>query len=266
MKKEYKNYLVATDLDGTLLNSSKKVDIKTLEYLRKLIKKGLNFTFATSRPYQAAKRFSDLLELKIPAIVSSGSMIYDFKNQEIVYSDRLNKDILNIIRQEYDFDRVFIHTDKGIAMRKDNPRYAQFTKENKYFKPIFSNECNFESLIFSQITVLPHDINDFIYKYKEALKAYDVNLFEGGNGAVCIVNKGISKANGVLRLAEELKIAKDKIIVFGDNLNDLEMLEAFDNSYAMGNSDIEIKKIAKFITTTNDDNGVSKGLKSFFNK
>ena len=58
MKKIYKDYLVATDLDGTLLNKDKRVSIHSLDYINKLMKKGLNFTIATSRPFSCPMKWT----------------------------------------------------------------------------------------------------------------------------------------------------------------------------------------------------------------
>lgn len=262
--KTYKNYLVACDLDGTLLNDHKRIDIKTLEFLKKMMRKGLHFTIATSRPYEVSQKYAKILQTDMPFVVSSGSMLYDFKKKEVIYADILDKNILPLVLKEYTFKDVFLHTTKGILLSKKSIRYKQFKKEDPLFEPIIIEEANLDLFDYSQITVLPYNPKEFIVKYNNLLQDYDLNIFECGNGAVAIVKKGISKASGLLYLAEIYNINKDKVFVFGDNYNDLEMIKTFKNSYAMGNSDDDIKKIASYITLDNNHNGVLKALKKIF--
>ena len=127
-------------------------------------------------------------------------------------------------------------------------------------------DCNLEEFDYSQITVLPGDIKGFIARYNEILKEFDLNIFECGNGGVALINKGISKASGIKILANNLNVDKDKVFVFGDNYNDIEMISEFKNSFAMANGEEEIKKLATYVTADNNHNGVAFGLKKYLPK
>lgn len=266
MKKIYRDYLVATDLDGTLLNSNKMVSIHSLDYINKLMKKGLNFTIATSRPFSATSKYADVLNVDIPCVVSSGSMLYDFKKKEVVYSNNLDKRILPILLKEYGFKDIFVHSTKGSLLSQSCVRFKQFTAENPNFNPLIIEDCNLEEYDYSQITVLPGDIKGFIARYNEILKEFDLNIFECGNGGVAMINKGLSKASGIKLLANNLNVDMDKIFVFGDNYNDIEMISEFKNSFVMANGEEEIKKLATYITVDNNHNGVAFGLKKYLPK
>ena len=266
MKKIYKDYLVATDLDGTLLNNDKRVSIHSLEYINKLMKKGLNFTIATSRPSSATSKYAEVLNVDVPCVVSSGSMLYDFNKKEVVYSDNLDKRILPLLLKEYGFKDIFVHSTKGSLLSESCVRFKQFSNENPNFNPLIIEDCNLEEFDYSQITVLPGDIKGFIVRYNEILKEFDLNIFECGNGGVAIINKGISKASGIKLLANNLNVDMDKVFVFGDNYNDIEMISEFKNSFAMANGEDEIKKLATYITVDNNYNGVAFGLKKYLPK
>ena len=127
-------------------------------------------------------------------------------------------------------------------------------------------DFNLEEFDYSQITVLPGDIKGFIARYNEILKEFDLNIFECGNGGVAMINKGLSKASGIKLLANNLNVDMDKVFVFGDNYNDIEMISEFKNSFAMANGEDEIKELATYITVDNNHNGVAYGLKKYLPK
>ena len=72
--------------------------------------------------------------------------------------------------------------------------------------------------------------------------------------------RGVNKGSGLKFLAETLGISPDEIMAIGDNNNDLTMLEYAVHSVAMGNSDDSIKKIARYVTDTNDNDGAAKAI------
>ena len=78
-----------------------------------------------------------------------------------------------------------------------------------------------------------------------------------------VMNKGVSKGKAIQQLGEILGVAKQDIIAFGDNYNDLSMKDYSGAFVAMGNSDEAIKEAATFVTTSNDENGVAEGIKKY---
>ncbi len=261
---EIKNTLVVSDLDGTLLNSEKNIDLETIKTINSLIKKGLKFTFATSRPFMIVKKYYEIIETDIPVIVSSGSMIYDLKKKGLLYSNTLNKDVIKIVLENDIKQKIVFHSNKGMIMSDKNPRYKQFIKEDYTFKPLDIEKYDLSNIECGQISILPeYVLEEGINKYKELLKNYDVRVFDTG-GAIGIVNKDVSKASGIKKLMELIGINENNVIVFGDSYNDIEMFNCFKNSYAMGNSTEEIKKLSKSVTYDNDHNGVAHALKDIF--
>ena len=80
------------------------------------------------------------------------------------------------------------------------------------------------------------------------------------NDNVEIMNAGSSKGNAVKFLCELLNIDKEEIIAFGDNYNDISMLEYVGMGVAMGNAEEDVKKIASYITESNTESGVAKAI------
>ncbi|TID17297.1 hydrolase, partial [Avibacterium paragallinarum] len=79
-----------------------------------------------------------------------------------------------------------------------------------------------------------------------------------------IMNKAATKANAIQFMAQRAAVDKADIIAFGDNFNDLDMLEYVGLGIAMGNSPEEIKRIAKQITVSNDKDGIAFSLNKLF--
>ena len=78
------------------------------------------------------------------------------------------------------------------------------------------------------------------------------------------MHKQASKTNAIQLLIEKYGIQQEEIIAIGDNYNDKSMIEFAGMGVAMGNAPDEIKKVANYITDTNNNEGVAKALKKFF--
>lgn len=79
-----------------------------------------------------------------------------------------------------------------------------------------------------------------------------------------LIPKGVNKATAIQEIQKELSVPKEKIISFGDGMNDLEMLQASGVSVAMGNAVDELKQEAKFITDANTEDGIANFLINYF--
>ena len=76
-----------------------------------------------------------------------------------------------------------------------------------------------------------------------------------------IMEKGVNKGAALNTIQESLEIFREETMAFGDNLNDLELLAAAEESYAIGNAREEVKKAAKYVTDTNVNDGVLKEIR-----
>lgn len=81
-----------------------------------------------------------------------------------------------------------------------------------------------------------------------------------------IIPQNVNKANGLKEFLAYLDVPRTQLIAFGDGKNDIEMLKLAGLSYAMENGQDSVKKIAKFIAPSNNDNGVFKVLNKYLNE
>lgn len=270
--------LYATDLDGTLLNSSCKISTETAESINRLLESGEHITFATARGPSTAMKLIGRIDWRLPAVVYSGLFIIDTKTGEKLYG--------------YgsfftDDDLVFIHKtlephginplmyssnekervcwkkgaelgENGIGLgnylndRIGDPRLTEAeTIEDLYRPNSFYCTCiGRDKELFSQVynTVKKRDSLNVILQ-KDVY--YDDYYLE-------ITRKGFTKSDALLTLKE--KLGCDRLVVFGDGLNDLPMFEVADEAYAVENSVLELKEKATAIIGNNDENAVADFL------
>jgi Cof subfamily protein (haloacid dehalogenase superfamily) len=91
-------------------------------------------------------------------------------------------------------------------------------------------------------------------------KFKDLTVVSSANRLLDIMASNISKGNALKILSDKLRVNLNEVIAFGDNYNDIEMLKCAGMSVAMGNAVQEVKKIAKYITKSNDEDGIAYAI------
>ncbi|EKN70935.1 Cof-like hydrolase [Neobacillus bataviensis LMG 21833] len=244
------------DIDGTLLDSNKELPSSTKEAIYKLKELGHIVAIATGR---APFMFEDLRkELDIHTYVSYNGQ-YVVLNGEVIHTNPLNIPSLEKLTEAAltnNHPVVFMdHED----MKANVPEHAYITEsigtlnirqfpthDPKYYK---GREL-YQTLLFC-----PEGEES---QYEQEF--HDFDFIRWHPVSVDILPKGGSKAIGIEKLIEKLGFPAERQFAFGDGLNDLQMLATITNSVAMGNGEEEVKKVAKFVTKSVDDNGILHGL------
>ncbi|OWA34114.1 phosphatase [Saccharibacillus sp. O16] len=257
MENSQEKSIVFFDLDGTLLNDNKQINDSTRQAIAELKEKGHIVAIATGR----APFFFDHIreELDIDTYVSyNGS--YVVLEGQVLFTNPLNAQALETLTDlALNHNHAVVYMDHE-AMRANVPDSDRVS----------------ESIGTLQVGILP--THDPLY-YKER-PIYQSLLFcaEGEEKpyeslvetfdfirwhpfSVDVLPSGGSKFKGILKITEKLGIPLERQYAFGDALNDLEMLRGIPNSVAMGNGLPEAKEAAKWITTSNDEDGIAHGLK-----
>lgn len=270
--------LFVTDLDGTLLNSKKEISKYSVDILNKLISNGVNFTVATARTPATVVEILKEINLKLPVTMMNGVLVYDVKAEKYITIKELNSSAVDNIL------KVFDECKKAPLVYgiKDNHLWVYY-KELKYkYEHNFYNErANKKLKTFVKITdykksIEGSDIINFIAfdNYNRIKEIAD--RLKGIQGLTVNYYKDIyeecyfleaysleaSKANGIKFLLESGNY--NKVICFGDNINDLPMFEVADESYATENAVYEIKKISTAVIGSCDEDGVANFLKKRF--
>ena len=244
------NYkLLALDMDGTLLNDNLQISDENIHWIKQALDAGVTVIFSTGRGFVNAVEYAQQLQLETPMITVNGSEIWARPYQ------LLHRTLMDSIwvEQLYALTKVFpdiwywAYTTNGIYNIKN---WSELT----------STLDQYQWLKFGSYT---EDL-DKLNAIKSEIKSW--NSLEMSNSSIYNIElnaKGVSKASALEYLCQHLNIEMKQVIAMGDSLNDKKALEAVGLGVAMDNAQDEIKSIANFITSSNNDHGVAKVIQKF---
>ena len=267
--------LYVSDLDGTLLNKDTKLTDYTINELNKLIDEGLMFTYATARSYNSSKVVSEGLNIKYPVILCNGVKIYDPISKKVLHSCFFKKEEIALV--------------KKISMKYDNYPICYQTKDDidKFYYIEYNISCGKQYYLDKRVsdkrlTISPN-IDDlfskdsiyyfnFIDTYENLKPIYDElkvhfrcvfqqEIYREEYWLEVLPNNS-DKGHSLKKLKEILNV--DKIIYFGDSVNDIEAFKVSDKKYAVSNSKNELKPYADEIIDSNNNDGVIKKIKEMY--
>ncbi|MFC7321196.1 Cof-type HAD-IIB family hydrolase [Halobacillus campisalis] len=264
-----KQHLIALDLDGTLLTDDKQINPQTKEVVLDAMNKGHVVCIATGRPHRASIDFYKELGLNTPMVNFNGALIHHPNNKywDALHSPLSIRTAHKIIHKCHELGVKNI-----LAEVKDSIYLDQHDDE---IMKIFQTEDN------NPVTVgrLQQNLKDdptslLIHPEEEKIKALRKELDTQAEfiehrkwGApwhvIEIVRAGMNKAVGLQKIAHYYHIPKERIIAFGDEDNDLEMIDYAGVGVAMGNGIDELKKMANYVAGTNEDNGIGEFLTEY---
>ncbi|MCL2365767.1 MAG: HAD family hydrolase [Oscillospiraceae bacterium] len=265
--------LYISDLDGTLLNKKAELTCDAKAVLNQLIASGAYFTVATARTLDTVLHILGDIRLNVPAVLNNGASIYDtasgvhVKNEVI---DRLAAAHLFNTLRDYDITGFAFTFDEDIQFYYENlddeHRRAFHDERSGTYGRIYTQVQSFSELVN----------NDVIYfstcdTYMRLLPVYEVlkadmrlrvefyrDVYHEHNWYLEICAQSASKYNAVMYLREVYGF--ERVVSFGDNLNDLPMFKASDVCIAVENARQEVKDAADIICGANESDGVAKWL------
>ena len=277
--------LIASDMDGTLLNDDHMISEENLKAIRKAQEMGRHFTIVTGRDYGAVKSYLEECNLKCECILSNGAEYRDI-NGNIIESVYMNKESAKItfdILNEANLCIQLMTNNGSYITNKESDKKAIIDRF-KLFNPKMSEEeveefvakfhkergmkeiDNIYEILESDIEILKIVTFDndekLIAELKDKLRENASDLAVASTFSNDIEISDIKAQKGLI-LAKTIKkmgIDKSEVIVLGDSFNDYSMFTEFENSYAMENAIPEIKEIAKYITDSNNNDGVAKAI------
>ena len=264
--------LFVTDLDGTLLNSNKEVSIKSTEILNKLIDNGVNFTVATARTPATVVDLLQDVNLKLPAVLRKGVLLYDIKEEKYINIKEIGKDTVDKVFDVLNkFDKNAMvygirnnhlwvyHKEFEYSWEYNFYKERADRKQKTFLKVENYQECINESKIINFIVFDKYEKIKGIYeelkKIDEISVEYYEDIYEKGCYFLEAYSAEASKANGIKLLSDYIE--HDKLICFGDNLNDIPMFELADECYATANAVERVKEISTDVIGSCDEDGVA---------
>ncbi|MBP3646751.1 MAG: HAD family hydrolase [Clostridia bacterium] len=261
--------LYVTDLDGTLLRKNETTSDFTNRAINELVSQGMLFSYATARSYVTSVKVTRGLSAKIPLIVYNGAFIRDNVTGEILLSnffgdeiklildDLLSNGVYPIVYAFVDGEEKFSYlSEKSTQGVRD---FVATRKGDHRSREVFSEEelCQGEVFYLSCIGDAGV-LEPFYLKYREICHAVYQRDIYSGEQWLEFMPAAASKSNAIRQLRELLHC--DRLVVFGDGKNDVDMFEIADESYAVANAVDELKAAATAVIGSNEDDGVAKWL------
>ncbi len=253
--------LVVTDMDGTFLNDKKEFSEEFWEIYSKMEEKGIKFVVASGRQYQNLKKNFDRIMDRIVFIAENGS--YVIEREKEIYSRVLSKEIIKKyvgIGRRIPTTNVVLCGKKSAYIESVDPKFVKEVEKYYEEKKVVSDllEVNDDEII--KITYCDlSGTEENVYPYVKDEK--DSQIVVSGEIWLDISHLESNKGIALEALQKELGITYDETMIFGDYLNDYEMLKKGRYSFAMENAHEEIKKISNFMAKSNNENGVIEELK-----
>ncbi|WP_207695696.1 hypothetical protein DOK67_0001607 [Enterococcus sp. DIV0212c] len=265
------------DIDGTLVNKNAKALESTKRGIALAQTQGIICGVATGRGPVHLNQQIDELNFDV-FVTYNGQLVYtnettihaehfseDALNQIVLFSDQFHRQIMFGSRQSMEGSSLMRFGQKKWAKKlvrflpKHFPatlvknmisRFSIHRKDQRYHKLDILKEPIYQCLLLSP-------------KSEElALKKQlpDCRITRSNPYTVDIIPVGGSKLVGIQKCVEYFDISLDEVMTFGDSWNDLEMLSGVGFGVAMGNAEEEVKKVAKYVTKTNEEAGIYQAL------
>ena len=261
--------LYVSDLDGTLLRKNETLSSYTIKIINALTSSGMLFSYATARSLNTAKKVTEGLNTHFPLIIYNGAFVKDNITEEILIANYFEEDIYEVLRDLFaheihpiiysyqnnieKFSYIAAKATSGMQAflnsRKGDKRTNIVTTES---------ELMYGDLFYITCIDKPEKLEPFYHKYKNKYHVvYQKDIYTGEQWLEIMPQKA-SKAQAALQLKQ--KLACDRLVVFGDGKNDIDMFKIADEAYAVENAVSELKAVANGIIGSNENDGVAKYL------
>ena len=262
--------IIALDLDGTLTNSEKIITSRTFDALMKAQREGVRLVLASGRPTFGIAVLANQLQLADYGgyvLSYNGGRIIDWCEKTVIFSQVVDQKLVPIL---YDFAEkaqlpIVTYLPEAILASKNEGEYlAEEARINGMPVVVAQNFVEEAMQIAGGSTkfLIPGEPEQLIQlesKMKAALSE-QMEVFRSAPFFLELPPKGIDKAQSLQRLLTHLGLERESLMAFGDGFNDLSMIQFAGQGIAMANAVEEVKSIADFVTTSNEEDGIAHAL------
>ena len=259
--KDFKNIVLFSDMDGTLLNSEGKVSKENQEAVKEFIAQGGLFGIATGRSQLNSVLFLEDIKVNVPCILYNGCGLYDFDEKKFIALYELSKtkmsSFLNYCLKEY----------QDIVIQIYCPDMCYFVSpESRADREVIELHqpcqfCKIEDIVDKPwIKILLSGKTEDLKSLNRTRKDFgledEINWVFSSEIYLEYLPYGVTKGSALSKLREYIG-SEYKIYAVGDYNNDIEMLKAADVGIAMKNAISSLKEIADVVTVSNDENAIA---------
>ncbi|MBQ0066074.1 MAG: HAD family phosphatase [Firmicutes bacterium] len=268
---------IALDMDGTLLNSDKKISEKTRLAIEEAAKMGKIIVLNTGRGVSELSDFREILKDVRYANCLSGGLVYDFQEEKAIFSQELPYTLVQELFPYARLEECMIHC---LSKESYVEQYA-FDHMERYHMDVYKDHFRRLAIKLEDLQKAHKEQRFIVHKFnmyhnnqagrdrsraRLVEKGYPVELVDAETTSLEITQKGIDKGNGLRKLGEYLGFTMDELIVVGDADNDLAALKVAGLAVAMGNSNENVRKVCDVIVADNDHDGVAQAIQEYLLK
>lgn len=265
--------LIATDVDGTLLDDDERVTDRTRNVVQAAVASGAQFVLATGRPPRWIPPIVEALGFAPMAVCANGAVIYDPDQDRVISARTLSVDVLGELAEI----ATRVIPGVGLAVERvgrsaHDSATPQFVSspgyEHAWLNPD-NTEVSIEDLLSAPAVKLlirkagarSSDMAEILIKH---IGVQGDITYSTNNGLIEVNPIGTSKATGVEELARPLEITAEDVVAFGDMPNDVPMLRWAGHGVAMGNAHPDAIAAANEVTAPNTDDGLARVLERWW--
>lgn len=256
--------MVVTDMDGTLLNANHEVSSRFFELFKQMQEKDIHFVAASGRQYHSMVEKLHSIKNDMLFIAENGAMI---KNKEdVLLTTPLKHENLNTILKvvsKIENAHPVLCSPNNAYVNGSSEKFIELLKEYYTQFEVVESQEEVKDEILKVAIYHFENSEKFIYPATKHLEEI-LKVKVSGSNWVDISHKNAHKGFALDKVMKKYNISSDELLVFGDYNNDIEMLQLANYSFAMANAHPNVKRVANFETTNNNDFGVERVLEQMF--
>ena len=269
--------LYVSDLDGTLLGEDSRLSPGTITLLNRIIGElGGLFTVATARTPATVVPLMQEVHATLPFIVIGGSAMWNPVNGSYEHTRGIDDATVNAVADVFDrhHSHPFIYRRHGSGLLHTHhygplsPQEERFVAERQHLplKKFFLDDHDYRHSEDEALLMFSMNNYAVLKAIAEDLKASVAtcsvmlyhDIFDESEGYLEIFTAGTSKAGAIRELARQ--VGAERVVVFGDNRNDIAMMQAADHSVAVGNAFPEVRSAASEVIGPNTEDSVARWI------
>jgi len=263
--------LIAFDMDGTLLDSSKRLAADSVAALERAVAAGAYVVLATGRGISELDEYLDVVPGLRYLVCISGALVYDVARSEAIARTSLPDDVVGRLFEIARHEDVMVHMlSESSYVQTDAPAHMERYQMGIY-RPMFERVCvTFDDLeaawrerrfSVEKVNLYHTDAQSRERTRGRLVKAdLGVEMVYAEQTSIEVSPRGVTKGTGLRSLCEHLGLSSDEVVAVGDAANDIEMLRAVGMPVAMGNALPEVKAIAREVVADNDHGGCAEAI------
>lgn len=255
--------LIASDMDGSLLDENKQIPTEFYEILPQLKKRGISFVVASGRSYCTLKENFKAVSDQIDYICDNGAyVVYNGETRVDTIPAQLLHPILQACEELGDI--------QALLCGAHGTYHVPYTPEFNYeISNYYVNQHLVPSLkdvdddIFKIAICDMKNPEKHAYPYLRERLGEKLNMQISGSCWMDIMNTGINKGAALKKIQSDMGITPQETMAFGDFYNDIELLKRAYYSFVMGNSNEDMRRYGNFVAASNSEAGVIKAIRQY---